>query len=345
MQGCDNAQRDEPNLDCLKAETPSKVEALVHAIEELISQATDAGHDGIARSLSDNLGGKASLPATPLRPSRSMPAAVLDISDQHGRNSDEGCNGMGTERLTSARLQSGGAMQPDSHVDPRLVSQQCIAPAPANAEMGSSTKDTEARLGAADLISPTDAADGPRSPDSDRFTDAADWPDPDRDRSACGLDHAGNSEVHPDLQEQHRHQEMCNDTATDTVEVPGPSLDQANFSRCGGTATQLPPRVHFESLQLGQHVNDAIQRDHEPSPWTQFGSFKSTVRLSPWNRRAPPDMGTALQAPCTTAVTVGRISGCFTCALRHVCNHMCPSRLNCSPGTGVSDAWMCLWIK
>lgn len=283
VQGGAKAQQDEPEADRLKAETPSKVEALVHAIEELISQAADAGHDGIARSLSENFGGRASRPGTPLRPTRSMSAVVLDICDEHRQNGHEGCNDMGAERPTSVHPQSGGAMQPDICGAPGLVSQQCTAP--TNAEMGCSTVDKEARLGAANLISPADGVGGLRSPDSDRFTDAADWPDPDQDNSACDLEHPGDSTAAPNRQQEQRHQELCDDVAPATAEVPHTDLDRANSSSCWDAATQAPPRVHFESIQLGPQVNDAIQRDYESSPWTQLGSFKSTVRLSFWKRR------------------------------------------------------------
>ena len=264
-------EREGAGLD--EAETPSKVEALVHAIEELISQATSAGlHDDVARSVSGNLGHAASLPCTPLRATRSMPQDAMDRSDWCDVGSDAIRREQVPEALTIASsLSHGGeAMLPSSPAPLRSVSLQHIAPE-TDGQACPSNVDT--RLGAADLVSPNDGDAGASSREDGRFTDAADGTD--SEGSALGSHSEAHSPV--DINNLSAEQQERSSEKRPTSTPP-----RALSARPGAPAagTHVPARVHFGSIQLGQQTSAAVKRDHESSPWTQFGSFKSTVRNS-----------------------------------------------------------------
>lgn len=261
--------REDAGLD--EAETPSKVEALVHAIEELISQATSAGlHDEVARSASGNLGHAASLPCTPLRATRSMPQDILDRNDWCDVGSDAVRREQDPQALaTASALSPGGeAMLPSSPAPRRSVSLQHIAP---ETDGQACPNNVDTRLGAANLVSPNDGDAGASSREDGRFTDAADGTD--SEGSALGSHKEAHSPM--DINSLSAEQQ---ERSAETRPQGTPQKALSAMPGAPAAGTHVPARVRFGSIQLGQQTSDAIQRDHESSPWTQFGSFKSTVR-------------------------------------------------------------------
>lgn len=270
MQGVVNLSRD--SCVSINAETPSKVEALVHAIEDLIAQAGHAGHGDIAHSASNSLNRGVSVPNTPLRSAESAPAVSFGSCGFLDMKAHSTCM---TAASSTSKSRCGGAdhtsiMMPLAHTS-------ALQPCPSSGNGSPETSSCSAKLGATDLVPQpghvTSSATGMQAVTHAAASHLVDG----FEGSSSDI---ANSQGCTSLMQPHQTlQGKPSPPEESQAAAAAVSVSQDADSRPDAHSINMPLHVRFAGSGMCHVDGDGGANEPGSAPWTQLSNCKSTVRL------------------------------------------------------------------